>query len=107
MTDTFTCEQCGARFDEFEMNFAYSSRFGKCLCHTCIEARTLNNYLKQSKLAELDAIQEERLITNISIKFPGVRVIRIHDSWVFEVPEDKVVLYHDELVKYLEKEVKC
>ena len=33
--DYYICEECGKRFDEFEMNFRLAQKDKKCLCREC------------------------------------------------------------------------
>lgn len=35
--DTYKCEKCGERFDEFEMNYRAAQIDKKCLCRKCRE----------------------------------------------------------------------
>ena len=44
--DYYKCDECGLVFDEFSMDFKYSSEHGKCLCNECITQDNVDDRLE-------------------------------------------------------------
>jgi hypothetical protein len=61
------------------------------------------NFLKQWELACKQAGKEAIFYANFQLKYPNVKIVTIHDSWLFEKPED-YQLFKDELDEFLKRQ---
>lgn len=67
---------------------------------------TRENFFKQWKVAEAEyARLEATFFANFTLKYPGVKVLRVHDSWCFDSLED-YQLFTSEFEKFRKEQNK-